>query len=243
MSTVDHCVEAAAAASIDARITDWIARLGAAGAADVAGHLGIGAAQARARLAVCVRRGLLRRVRLLDGEPALYVATAAGLRAMGLGGLAPCRVSASGFAHLAGCAKVAVALERGCPGLRVAGERELRLAERRAGVAVASAELGRRPDGSAALHRPDLVVFGGGGDGPVAVEVELTIKAPARLREIVRAWARCRLVDRVVYVAPPAPARAVGRAVDGLRASDRIVVVALGELLAGRASEAIAIAA
>jgi hypothetical protein len=223
---------------IDSGILDWVGRLGAAAAGDVAARFCVDAAHARARLNAGVRAGRLRSVRLLHGEPPLYVATRAGLRVAGLDALAPCRVSASAFAHHAACARVAVALSRAHPHARLASERELRLAERRAGEPIASAEVGIGRDGKPALHRPDLVLFAGG--GPVAIEVELTVKSPLRLRQIVRGWARCRLVDRVVYYAPARPARALGRAIDELRAAERVVVMPLPE--AG-ASEAIAIAA
>ena len=216
-------------------IVDWIGRLGAAGAGDVAAHLGLDLAEARARLGACARSGLLRTARLLHGEPALYVATRAGLRSVSLEGLAPCRVSTTGFAHLSACARLAVALERARPDVRLASERELRLAERRAGRAIASAEVGLGRDGEPALHRPDLVLFGP--HGPVAIEVELTIKSPQRLRQIVRGWGRCRLVQGVVYYATPGAARAVRRAVDALYVGDRVTVVELGP------SEAIAVAA
>ena len=218
---------------LDTRILEWIGRLGAAGAADVAARFAIAPAVANRRLAAAVRRRSLRRVALLAGEPALYVATRAGLAAVRLDALAPTRVSAAGFAHLQACARVAVALQQRHPRALVAGERELRLAERRAGTAVASVELGAARRARPVLDRPDLVLFGE--RGPIAIEVELTTKAPARLREIVRAWARCRLVQCVVYVSPPATARAVARAIDAMRAHDRVALVQLGELLAGEA--------
>ena len=101
-------------------------------------------------------------------------------------------VSASGFAHLLAVARVAVAL--GNAGHRVGGERELRAWERAEGRPLASAEVGLARDGTVALHRPDLVCWGDG--APIAVEVELTVKAPARLRTIVRGWARSRLRRR-----------------------------------------------
>jgi hypothetical protein len=216
-------------------IVDWIGRLGAAAAADVAAHHGLELREARARLGACAGAGQLRAARLLHGEPALYAATRAGLRSVGLEALAPCRVSTTGFAHLSACARLAVALERAHPDSRLASERELRLAERRAGRPIASAEVGLGRDGEPALHRPDLILFGP--QGPVAIEVELTIKSPPRLRQIVRGWGRCRLVQEVVYFASPGAARAVRRAVDALCACDRVTVVELDP------SEAIAVVA
>lgn len=67
--------------------------------------------------------------------------------------------------------------------------------------------------------------------GPVAVEVELTVKAPPRLTAICRAWARCRLVDGVLYYAPPAVTRALQRAIDEAQAGDRVVALPLAGAL------------
>ncbi|MGZ4331763.1 MAG: hypothetical protein ACXVFN_13570 [Solirubrobacteraceae bacterium] len=110
-------------------------------------------------------------------------------------------------------------------------ERELRAAELARGGAVASAELGRLPDGRPRLRRPDLVLSPRWEGRPIPIEVELTIKAPRRLEAICRAWGRCRLVDEVRYYAPAHVARAVRRAADKVRASDVIEVRSLDELL------------
>jgi hypothetical protein len=77
------------------------------------------------------------------------------------------------------------------------------------------------------LHRPDLVLWPIDGRLPVAVEVELTVKAPRRLSEICRAWARCRLVAGVLYLAAPDVQRALDRARRQVEAGDRIVVLGL----------------
>jgi hypothetical protein len=106
-------------------------------------------------------------------------------------------------------------------------------------VPFASAELGFSAVGAAELHRPDLVCCGVDRSPltlPVAIEVELTVKAPARLREIVRGWARSRRVAGVVYYAAPAALRALERAVADERAGGSVHVLALaqmGELPAG----------
>jgi hypothetical protein len=215
-------------------ILAWLGRIGAAGADEVAGHLGISPAAARARLAAGQRRGLVEPVRLLHRQPALYVATRDGLRLAGLAELKPCRVSPAGFAHLREVARVAVAFERRLPGLEVVGERELRVWERDARRPLASAELGLALDGGYARHRPDLVLWPAGRAGEedapaVAVEVELTVKAAHRLREIVRGWARSRLVGAVVYYASPEAARAVRRAAVDEQAEAMVHVRALEE--------------
>jgi len=174
----------------------WTARMGAITAEALAAREGTSVASARGRLLASERASLLRRRRPLTGQPALYTITRAGLRACGLSGLDPCHVSASNALHAIVCVEVAVALERCYPHHRVLGERELRRDERERGVALASARLGEAPGGGSLLHRPDLVLWPERSDDglPVAVEVELTVKAPRRLAHICRAWARCRFI-------------------------------------------------
>jgi len=154
------------------------------------------------------------------------------MRAAGLKGLDPCRVSPANAAHAIACAAVAAALERRYPDQRVLGERELRRDEREHGTPLASAYLGMGPQGTPLLHRPDLVLWPECPEEgpPVAVEVELTIKAPERLADICRAWARCRCVAGVLYLAPPEVQRALARAIERAQAGERIVVLPLDAL-------------
>ena len=128
--------------------------------------------------------------------------------------------------------RAAAALERCYPDHRVLGERELRRDERERGAPLASASLGTAPVGGSLLHRPDLVLWPEASEDelPVAVEVELTIKAHARLIDICRAWARCRCVAGVVYLAPPEVERRSQRAVAKADAGERIAVVPLDAL-------------
>ena len=60
---------------------------------------------------------------------------------------------------------------------QVVSDRELRLFERIEGKPLASAKVGEHPDGSPALHRPDLAIIGE--ELPIAVEVELTPEGAA----------------------------------------------------------------
>lgn len=212
-----------------AAVLDWLASIGAGGAEHVAAGCGLSVGAARGRLRALEQEGLSRSSRILHGAPSLHILTRAGLRAAGRPALEPMTISASGFAHLLAVAGVAAAL--GGVGERVHGEQELRALERASGGPLASAEVGYAADGSRALHRPDLVCWRG--DRPVAIEVELAVKAPERLRTIVRGWARSRLVDGVVYYASPHAARALARAVQRESAQGRVVVAALearGEL-------------
>lgn len=64
----------------------------------------------------------------------------------------------------------------------------------------------------------------------LAIEVELSIKAPRRLQTICRGYARARHVGHVYYLATPPAARAVSRAVAEVRAENRITVLALDDI-------------
>jgi hypothetical protein len=217
-------------------IMQWTVRMGAVTAEALADREGVSVPSARARLGVLEKAEWLSRKRLLAKQPALYTVTRAGLRASGLRGLDPCRVSASNAHHLIVCAAVAAALERCYPDHRVLGERELRRDERERGVQLASARLGIGPDGGPLLHRPDLVLWpeasaGEDGEGlAVAVEVELTIKAPRRLTDICRAWARCRTIAGVLYIAPLEVQRALERAIAQAQAQKQIVAIGFDAL-------------
>jgi hypothetical protein len=215
-----------------AAIVGWTARIGAITADALAARRDISVASARARLLGAERHGLLRRSRPLTGHPTLYTVTRAGLRVCGMSGLEPCRVSASNALHCIACAEAAAALERCYPDYRVVGERELRRDERERGVPLASARLRAAPTGDSLLHRPDLVLWPdrSADELPVAVEVELTIKAHRRLTDICRAWARCRCVAGVVYLAPPEVEHALHRAIAKAHAGERIAVVPLDAL-------------
>src|SRR5271170_2613902 len=155
-------------------ILRWTVRFGAVTPEALAQHGGWTLASARSRLIAAERAGLLRGRRVLAGGPVLYTATRAGLRASGLRGLEPCRVSVANAPHAIECARVAAALERAYPDHRVMGERELRRDEREAGGALASACLGRGRGDVPLLHRPDLVLWPDDRceQLPVAVEVE-----------------------------------------------------------------------
>jgi hypothetical protein len=209
----------------------WTASLGAVTAEALAHRAGASIPSARSRLTAAQHRGLLTRTRPLSGRPALFAVTRAGLRVCDARGIQACEVGPGNANHLTAVAAVAAALERCYPGQRVTGEHELRRDEREHGCALASAQLGGRLTGSG-RHRPDLVLWPSHSDGgpPIAVEVELTIKASRRLVEICRAWARCRRVAGVLYLAPPAVQRALTRAIADAHAFEQVVVVPLSSL-------------
>jgi hypothetical protein len=231
-----HAVAAAKSIEIppeQLELLRWACSLGAITAPALALRLGISAGAARARLATARRSGLLEGGRVLADGPALFTATRAGIRVADVRGIEQCKVNASSARHLAACALAAAALEHCYPDRVVIGERELRRAERERGAPIASARIRRGEEWRDQLHRPDLVLIprcGSEGALPVAVEMELTIKAPRRLQEICRAWARSRLVEGVIYLAPPDVQRALARALQAAQASEQIAVVPLSAL-------------
>jgi hypothetical protein len=211
-------------------IVRWTASLGAVTAEALALRLGASTASARGRLGVLERRELLSRQKLLVEAPPLFTVTPRGLRAVGARGIKRCELSPGTAHHLTVCAVVAAALERCYPDHRLVGERELRRDERELGRPLASAVLGwsqtRRQ-----IHYPDLVLWPNDASAlPVAVEVELTIKSSQRLAQICRAWARCREVAGVLYLATDPVKPPLERAIEQARAWEQVVVVALGAL-------------
>jgi len=215
-----------------AELLHWIARLGAVTAPALAERAGCTEPSARGRLQAAVRAGLLVRARPLRDGPSLFTATRAGMSGAGFAGAEPTRVSAASARHQIVCAEVAVALERRYPRHLVSAERELQRDERSLGGRLASARMSWRSQWGDS-HRPDLVLWPlADGAAPVAVEVELTPKAPARLLEICRAWARCRHVGGVLYVAAPPAFGPVDRAIGAAGAQRQIALLGLEALRA-----------
>jgi hypothetical protein len=192
-------------------------------------RFGMGRSWAYARLSRLVRDGLLEHKRLLYRTPGLYIATAEGLRWTFQERLGVYRLGPGGFHHAWELAATAVALHSALPGYQQLSDREIRVGENEGPELIASASLGELPGGRPALHRPDLALVGP--DGRVlAIEVELSIKAPRRLQTICRGYARARHVSHVYYLATPPAQRAVARAVAETRSSDRITVLALDDI-------------
>jgi hypothetical protein len=163
------------------------------------------------RFARCEAAGLVERV-AVPVVGVLLRATREGQRYVGLADLPLALVRPGAVAHELGCAEVAFGLERDLAGddARVLAERELRLAERAEGRPLASAPLSAH--GREGMHRPDLAILAPG--RAIAVEVELSTKAPRRLEAIMRAWRRASHVAEVRYLCGSAGVRrAVERAV------------------------------
>jgi hypothetical protein len=221
----------------DAQMVAWLGRIGAAGGEHVSELFGIYISTAYARLRSLKAGGLVEHYPLLHRQAGLYAATRSGLRWQGLGRLSVCRPTPATFTHIWQVATVAVALQRQLPGWQILGEREIRVHEADEKELIASAQVGRtetRP----LLHRPDLALVSPSGS-VAAVEIELSVKHPARLEKICRGWTRARHTAHVYYLAQPGPARRVRRAADAVRATDLITVLPL-EDVAGIAARELA---
>jgi hypothetical protein len=213
----------------DAEIVRWLGQIGAASAENVMARFHMGQSWAYGRLSRLVRDGLLEQKTLLHRRPGLYIATTEGLRWTLQERFGVYRVSAGGFAHAAELANLAIQLYLALPQWGQMSERELRIAESDGEKLIASVKLGELRGGRPALHRPDLALIGGEGH-VLAIELELSIKAPRRLQAICRAYARSRHLAHVYYLATPGVQRAVARAVAEVRAEDRIAVLALDDV-------------
>lgn len=209
---------------------EWIARTGAVEPSQVMYLFKMGRTVTYRRLAALQAAGLLDRARLLHGQPGLIVATRAGLGLVGLEHLGLTRVSAATATHWQSSSLVAVLLERRVGRGGVGSVREIRAAERATKQPVASTMIG------AASHHPDLVRWGPEGPGQpggIAIEVELTAKAPERLRAILRGWDRARMnatITRVDYICSPGAQRAVTRAVEATNTQHLVRVLEMPAL-------------
>jgi hypothetical protein len=221
--TRDHPALTRPSGPRDRRLVGFVGRHGVVAIEHVMAELGVGQAAAYRRVAACIERGLLGRLELLRAEPSLICPTAAGLRYAGLG-LAVPTVTPGAVDHWLRCATTARLLGEEFGDDNLITERELRLAERLEDRPIASAKLGRLPSGNPRLHRPDLVAFAE--SGVVAIEVELTPKAPRRLLSIIRAWRGADGIAEVRYYCAPGPTRrAVEKAVAKTYAADRVRIL------------------
>jgi hypothetical protein len=211
----------------DRDVVDWIARIGAVEPVQVMYRFGMGRTVTYRRLTELEAAGLIERVRLIHGQPGLIVATLPGLRLCGLEHLGVARLSAGAAAHWQASSLVAVLLERKHGRGSVGGVREIRAAERATRARVASTRIG------SSTHLPDLVVWGPDGaarPGGMAVEVELTAKAPVRLNTILRSWRHeidYGAVASVLYVCTPVAYRAVARAMADTFTERYLTIVAM----------------
>ena len=158
----------------------------------------------------------------LSAEPVL-TATAEGLAACGRDELSVAKVSPSTLRHFSVLAHLAVDLESA--GQQLLSERELRPTSGRWGGRDFSIQL----PGSSSHHRPDLIALG---EPPIAIEVELSPKAGARLDKIVTAWSAAVQEGRfgaVRYLCSAEALPYVKRSIDRTEAGDQVALEPLAE--------------
>ena len=215
-------------ATREREIVTWIARMGAVSIEHVRRRWSVGRSVGYGLVARLVDAALIERVATLPGDPTLLRATHHGLRYARLG-LAVGKINPGQVDHWLACSDVALWAESEWGADALMSERELRFAERDSRRPIGSALVGELPSGRELLHRPDFLVTENGSS--VAIEVELTPKAPRRLEQLVRAWRRARHVERVLYVVPSGPTeRAVRRAIQNKRAEERVHLVVFGSV-------------
>ena len=229
MATPETLPPLAPPRSRDEELVRYVGRHGLVAMRHVMDSLGVGRTAAYRRVASCIEAGLLERIDLLRTEPGLLRATREGLSYAGLG-LPLAAISPGTVEHHLRCATVARRAERRYGPERVLSEREIRLAEQIEGRRIAAAELDAS-SGRPRLHRADLAILAE--EGTIAVEVELTPKAPWRLGQIIRAWrwaAAAREVAEVHYLcAPGQTRRAVERAAEDVLRGGHIVIAEVPE--------------
>lgn len=181
----------------DYEIVQRVGRVDAATARHTMLRFEMGRTAAYRRLAHLTDGGLLDSARLRYGEPTAYVPTRRGMRWTGLGHIATGGLNLANVAYTLACTRVWLELE--AEGAAVVGEREFRSAEAGADRLFASVDLPASHDGRSRRHRPDLLIYPVGTELPVAVEVELSVKAARRLDLICRAWGRARHLAGVRY--------------------------------------------
>jgi hypothetical protein len=199
----------------DQEIVDFIGRHGIVTIDHVIEALGVGRATAYRRTSACIEARLLERFQLLHLGPSLLRATRRGLRYAGLG-LSPVVVSPGSVHHRLRCTSTAQLLAYEFDPTQILSERELIQAERIEGKPIVSARLPK-----SRLHRPDLAVLND--DQTIAVELELSPKAPRRLAALIEAWKKAAWVDEVRYYCEPGPTRrGIERTIERADASDRV---------------------
>ncbi|MGI8920746.1 MAG: hypothetical protein ACR2HD_03590 [Solirubrobacteraceae bacterium] len=169
----------------DHDLLGWIGRVGAVQTVHVMARSGRDRRPVGLTLQRLAENGFLTSARLLSDTGPLFVATRSGLTIAGLEYLNPAEISIESAHHQIAVAWLALELEREHSADHLIFERELRA----------------DPGHWAALrHRPDCVIETSADRG-IAIEVELSIKSPARLDDIMRAYAGSPAVDAVRYYA------------------------------------------
>ncbi len=207
----------------DRELIHYVARYGVVSIENVMVAMAVGRTAAYRRVRACIEQGLLERLDVLRAAPSLLRCTRSGLRHAGVGLPVPV-VSPGAVGHWLQCASTGQLLAEEFGAQAILTERDLILAERVKGRPIASAKCGLRPDGAARWHRPDLAIRTG--ERMIAIEVELTPKAPRRLEAILRGWRRAPGIEEVrYYCAPGSTRRAVERAIATTHSQERVRIL------------------
>jgi hypothetical protein len=209
----------------DLELLVYVACQGVVTIEHVMAALAVGRTAAYRRVAHCVDAGLLERLELLRTEPTMLRATRRCLRHLGLDAMPVAEVTPATAVHWLRCASLSRTLiEREFASYEVWSERDLRLAEVTQRRPILAVEVGGLASGIPRRHRPDLAVINP--ERKIAVEVELSLKAPRRLESILRGWRRAREVEEVRYYCPPGPVtRGVERAVSRTETADKVRIL------------------
>jgi hypothetical protein len=208
--------------SRDRELVEFVGRHGVVTVEQVMAAMGAGRTASYRRIAACVEIGLLERLALLRTEPTVLRATRDGLNYAELG-LPVAAVTPGLVGHDLRCVDVALLVGGHLGHERVLTEREFTWREQSEGKEIASIDVaGSGSRGLPRKHRADLAVLSE--KGTIAIEVELTAKAPTRLEGLLRAWRRAQVeqvVSEVHYLcAPGKTRRAVERAATKVQVQD-----------------------
>ena len=209
----------------DLELLVYVACQGVVTIEHVMAALAVGRTAAYRRVGHCVDAGLLERLELLRTEPSMLRATRRCLRHLGLDAMPVAEVTPATATHWLRCASVArLLVEREFASYEVWSERDLRLTEVTQGRPIVAIKVGGLASGVPRRHRPDLAVINP--ERKIAVEVELSLKAPRRLETILRGWRRAGDVEEVRYYCPPgAVTRGVERAVARTQTADKVRIL------------------
>jgi hypothetical protein len=239
----------------DQELVRYVGRHGLVALEHVMAAMAAGRTAAYRRVAACIEAGLLERLAILREEPSLLRATVAGLRYAGLGlpvakvsaGEVEHALRCASLARRAerhyGADRVLsereLAFAEKLEGRRIASAevsapRAQRLSVHRPDLAILPSPpqaqgpsrprtqgeaLGgpkREPEDAGMRRAPEPVI---------AIEVELTPKAPRRLQAILRGWHCAHWVSEVHYFCAPGQTfRAVERAIEKTGAADKVLL-------------------
>ena len=179
----------------DVEVLRWVERFRFVTPEQLARRFGVSWQRANARVRRLERVGLLGTERAHVSQPRAVFVTGRGCELLGLSRRRPPRAEVQ-RTHEAAIVDLVCDLELAGTG-PVLTERDCRRAQA-GGDRLFSVSVALGPGRGSGRRWPDLVL-----DGPslVAVEIELSMKAPFRLREIVRAYTYGRVFETVVFLA------------------------------------------